>query len=52
MPVIEKKKDPRSASAAPKAQQQPQLDWSRMSLMTVAHFGQFVAESKESGTYK
>ena len=38
-----------AASAPPKAQQQPQLDWSRMSLIMVAHFGKAVAESKLSG---
>jgi hypothetical protein len=39
-----------AALAAAKAQQQPQLDWSRMSPMTDAHSGQAVAESKDSGT--
>ena len=33
-----------AADAAPKAQQQPQLDWSRMSLMTWAHWGQAAAD--------
>merc|ERR1719399_2594216 len=37
------------ASAPAKAQQQPQLDWSRMSPMIFAHCGQFSAESKLSG---
>merc|ERR1719293_283157 len=38
-----------AASAPAKAQQQPQLDWSRMSPMIFAHSGQFCSESKESG---
>merc|ERR1719356_2185492 len=39
-----------AASAPAKAQQQPQLDWSRMSPMIFAHWGQFSSESKDSGT--
>ena len=39
-----------AASAPPKAQQQPQLDWSRMSPMIFAQCGQLVAESKSVGT--
>merc|ERR1719327_1707409 len=39
-----------AASAPPKAQQHPQLDWSRMSPMILAHWGQLVSESKLSGT--
>merc|ERR1719375_2209866 len=39
-----------AASAPPKAQQQPQFDWSRMSPMIFAHWGQCSAESKLSGT--
>mmetsp|Transcript_22580 Transcript_22580/g.64153 ORF Transcript_22580/g.64153 Transcript_22580/m.64153 type:complete len:293 (-) Transcript_22580:3-881(-) len=38
-----------AASAAPNAQQQPQLDWSRISVMTFAHCGHCSAESKWSG---
>merc|ERR1719181_2025475 len=38
-----------AASAPPKAQQQPQLDWSRMSLIILAQVGQLVAESKSDG---
>merc|ERR1719443_2586502 len=38
-----------AASAPPKAQQHPQLDWSRMSLIILAQLGQFSALSKESG---
>merc|ERR1719356_1661795 len=38
-----------AASAPAKAQQQPQLDWSRMSPMIFAHWGQFSSESKLSG---
>merc|ERR1719313_2482912 len=40
-----------AASAPPKAQQQPQFDWSRMSPMTFAHVGQFVSESNVSGAW-
>ena len=39
-----------AASAPANAQQQPQLDWSRMSPMVLAHDGQLVSESKASGT--
>merc|ERR1719498_1707357 len=38
-----------AASAPANAQQQPQLDWSRMSPMILAHCGQCSAESKLSG---
>merc|ERR1719343_1621841 len=38
-----------AASAPAKAQQQPQLDWSRMSPMIFAHWGQFSSASKDSG---
>merc|ERR1712232_690593 len=38
-----------AASAPAKAQQHPQLDWSRMSPMIFAHCGQFSAESKLAG---
>merc|ERR1719298_115754 len=38
-----------AASTPPNAQQQPQLDWSRMSPMIFAHCGQFSSESKLSG---
>merc|ERR1712232_610223 len=38
-----------AASAPAKAQQHPQFDWSRMSPMIFAHWGQFSAESKLSG---
>merc|ERR1719284_1109042 len=38
-----------AASAPAKAQQHPQLDWSRMSPMILAHWGQLVSESKFSG---
>eukprot|EP00401_Gymnodinium_catenatum_P054036 CAMPEP_0117504610 /NCGR_PEP_ID=MMETSP0784-20121206/24937_1 /TAXON_ID=39447 /ORGANISM="" /LENGTH=374 /DNA_ID=CAMNT_0005299969 /DNA_START=173 /DNA_END=1295 /DNA_ORIENTATION=- len=40
-----------AASAPANAQQQPQLDWSRMSPITLAHCGQFSAESKFSGIF-
>merc|ERR550537_2166047 len=39
-----------AASAAAKAQQHPQLLWSRMSVMIFAHFGHCSAESKLSGS--
>merc|ERR1712023_488770 len=39
-----------AASAPANAQQQPQLDWSRISPIILAHCGQFSAESKLSGT--
>merc|ERR1712023_87840 len=39
-----------AASAPANAQQHPQLDWSRMSPMILAHCGQFSSESKLSGT--
>eukprot|EP00958_Prasinococcus_capsulatus_P019703 scaffold2462_cov402-Prasinococcus_capsulatus_cf.AAC.7 len=39
-----------AASAAANAQQQPQLDWSRMSLISVAQCGQCSAESKCFGS--
>merc|ERR1719313_285690 len=39
-----------AASAPPKAQQHPQLDWSRMSPMILAHWGHCCSESKLSGT--
>ena len=38
-----------AASAPPNAQQQPHMDWSRMSPMMLAHLGQLVSLSKESG---
>ena len=38
-----------AASAPPKAQQQPQFDWSRMSPMVLAQAGQLVAESNAAG---
>ena len=38
-----------AAEAAPKAQQQPQSDWSLISPMISAQCGQLVSESKESG---
>merc|ERR1719502_1140476 len=38
-----------AASAPANAQQHPQLDWSRMSPMILAHWGQCSAESKLSG---
>merc|ERR1712125_205622 len=38
-----------AASAPAKAQQHPQFDWSRISPMIFAHWGQFSAESKLSG---
>merc|ERR1719436_1884368 len=38
-----------AASAPAKAQQHPQFDWSRMSPMIFAHWGQCVAESNSSG---
>eukprot|EP00965_Chrysotila_dentata_P193085 6175535-Pleurochrysis_carterae.AAC.1 len=38
-----------AASAPAKAQQQPQLDWSRMSPITRAHCGHLLAASNESG---
>ena len=38
-----------AASAPPNAQQQPQLLWSRISLMSVAQLGQFSAASNVSG---
>merc|ERR1719480_553578 len=38
-----------AASAPAKAQQHPQLDWSRMSPMIFAHWGHFSAESKLVG---
>merc|ERR1712110_1055586 len=40
-----------AASAPAKAQQHPQFDWSRMSPMIFAHWGQFSAESKLSGIF-
>jgi len=39
-----------AASAPPKAQQQPQFDWSRISFRVLLQAGQFVADSNESGT--
>merc|ERR1719480_66573 len=41
-----------AASAPANAQQQPQLDWSRMSPMIFAHFGHCSSESKASGATK
>ena len=38
-----------AASAPAKAQQQPQFDWSRISLISLAHLGQFLALSKDCG---
>merc|ERR1719162_2893326 len=38
-----------AAEAAPNAQQQPHIDWSRISPITFAQCGQFVSESKLSG---
>mmetsp|Transcript_7371 Transcript_7371/g.22445 ORF Transcript_7371/g.22445 Transcript_7371/m.22445 type:complete len:119 (-) Transcript_7371:86-442(-) len=38
-----------AASAPANAQQQPQFDWSRMSLITLLHAAQFSAESNELG---
>ena len=38
-----------AADAPAKAQQQPHMDWSRMSPMMLAHLGQLVSLSKESG---
>jgi hypothetical protein len=51
VPLVEMHMRSEAAEAAPKAQQQPQLDWSRMSPMTVAQDAQsgLVAESNVSG---
>ena len=49
LPLVAMQRRSEAASAAPKAQQHPQLDWSRMSVMVLAQCGQFSAESKLSG---
>merc|ERR1719506_2804946 len=51
-PSVAMQRRSEAASAVPKAQQQPQLDWSRMSPITLAHVGQLVSESNESGAWK
>ena len=39
LPSVEMHRRSEAASAVPNAQQQPHMDWSRMSPMTLAHLG-------------